>query len=83
MQTVTAERPSRLDGTVSRVRAWHREQIAIRKVLYQFPREVRFSNDEFAALFGVSAGEASRMVSRHGAILVRERVGRSVQIGLR
>lgn len=83
MQTTIAERPSRIDGTINRVRTWHREQIAIRKVMYQFPRDVRFSNEELAALFGVSRGEASKMVSRHEAILIRERVGRSVQIGLR
>lgn len=83
MQTTTTERPSRIDQTINRVRAWHREQIAIRKIMYQFPRNVRFTNEELASLFGVSRGEASKMVTRHEAILTRERVGRAVQIGLR
>lgn len=83
MQTVTTERPSRLDTVMRNLRVWNREQIAIRRVMYQFPREVRFTNEEFASLFGVSRGEASKMVTRHEAILIRERVGRSVQIGLR
>lgn len=83
MQTTIAERPSRLDATVSRVRAWNREQMDLRRILYQFPRHIRWTNGEFAALLGVSKGQASKIVTRHAAILVRERAGRYVQIGLR
>jgi len=78
----TMESMSRVDAIMRNIRAWHREQIEIRKAINKAGAEA-LTNGKLAELLSISPGEASKRVSAHPELLRRQRVGREVEISLR